>query len=99
MTAGPKGYACHDAYAARRCECGHLQYADETPGGSCRFRPCTDHRAAGTPQPRAATDLPGPDGAAIARPGSREHAGVPAGEPRHDNDYRFEQQGVSGYEL
>ena len=40
----PKGLARHDEYAAHRCKCDHLLYADDTPGGNCRFCPCTDHR-------------------------------------------------------
>jgi len=43
---GPKGFARHDDYAAFRCACGHLIYADDTPGGNCRFCECTDHRVA-----------------------------------------------------
>lgn len=35
-----------DEYAARRCLCGHIQYADEYDGGFCRFCKCCDHRAA-----------------------------------------------------
>ena len=40
-----------DRYAAARCECRHLVYADDTPGDSCRFGleglcDCADHRPA-----------------------------------------------------
>ena len=60
----------HDDYAVHRCECGHLVYADETPGGRCRFCECGNHR-----------------------PPHRLQQADP------DNDYRFEEHGVSGYEL
>jgi hypothetical protein len=33
-----------DDYAVHRCQCHHLVYEDDVPGGKCRFCPCTDHR-------------------------------------------------------
>ena len=44
---GPKGYARVDDYAAWRCLCKHIVYANDVPGGPCQFCACTDHRAAG----------------------------------------------------
>ena len=37
----------YDDYAEHRCECGHLQYANQEPGGNCQFCACSDHRARG----------------------------------------------------
>jgi hypothetical protein len=42
----------HDPYAAHRCECGHLVYADDVIGMQCRwFREggcrCVNHRPKG----------------------------------------------------
>jgi len=36
----------HDDYAAHRCECGHIVYADEQPGCRYRFCSCANHRPA-----------------------------------------------------
>ena len=36
-----------DDYAAHRCLCGHLQYANQEPGETCQFCACADHRARG----------------------------------------------------
>lgn len=42
-----------DPYAAHRCGCGHIVYADDQPGERCRWNyvgagcGCTDHRVAG----------------------------------------------------
>jgi hypothetical protein len=44
---GVRRFARYDGYAACRCSCGHLQYADEKPGGKCRFCACADHRPRG----------------------------------------------------
>jgi hypothetical protein len=44
---GQRGYGRHDDYAAHRCSCKHLVYADQVPGGSCRFCSCASHRPAG----------------------------------------------------
>jgi hypothetical protein len=35
----------YDPYAGYRCTCKHLVYADDQPGGKCRFCGCTDHQA------------------------------------------------------
>jgi hypothetical protein len=43
---GPKGYQRHDDYAWARCECDHIVYADDTPGGRCRACSCDNHRPA-----------------------------------------------------
>jgi hypothetical protein len=45
MTTRPHApeYESHDPYAAHRCACGHLVYADDSPGGPCRFCPCQSH--------------------------------------------------------
>jgi hypothetical protein len=43
----PPRMASYDPYAAHRCSCGHLQYADQKPGDKCRFCDCSDHRPAG----------------------------------------------------
>ena len=68
---GPRGYVRHDDYAAQRCECGHLVYADDGAGDSCRFCACLAHECPARPWPPF----------------------------DHDTDYRFEEHGVSGYEL
>ncbi|MCW2918540.1 MAG: hypothetical protein JWN52_6608 [Actinomycetia bacterium] len=42
-----------DLYAAHRCDCNHIVYEDDQPGGRCRWQyvgagcECTDHRVAG----------------------------------------------------
>lgn len=33
-----------DDYAAHRCQCGHLLYANQQPGSKCLFCSCADHR-------------------------------------------------------
>jgi hypothetical protein len=35
----------YDPYAEHRCKCRHIVYADDQPGGKCRFCGCTDHQA------------------------------------------------------
>lgn len=55
----PRTFASYDLYAAHRCACKHLIYADETPGGSCRFCECTSHTPGGAgsvPAPPESTD-------------------------------------------
>ena len=44
---GKRGYPRHDDYAAHRCGCGHICYANQQPGDSCLVCPCADHRPAG----------------------------------------------------
>jgi hypothetical protein len=60
-----------DHYAEHRCPCGHIVYADDGVGASCRFCSCLAHECAARPWPP----------------------------PSHDTDSRFEEHGVSGYEL
>lgn len=43
----PRDFTRGDDYAASRCGCKHLVYADEQRGGSCRFCSCADHRPGG----------------------------------------------------
>jgi len=40
----------YDPYAASRCGCRHLVYADDRPGGECRWPlcNCADHRPKGS---------------------------------------------------
>jgi len=44
---GKRGYPRHDDYAAWRCLCQHIVYANQEPGGSCEWCACTDHRPPG----------------------------------------------------
>jgi hypothetical protein len=38
-------YTRQDTFAPDRCSCGHLVYADDMPGGGCRFCDCTGHES------------------------------------------------------
>lgn len=55
----PRTFRSYDPYAWARCQCGHLQYRDQEPGGDCQFCSCADHRAAGT-------TVPGPEREAVS---------------------------------
>jgi hypothetical protein len=63
-----------DDYAEHRCKCRHLVYADDQPGGQCRWCGCTDHRPAVT-QPAPV----GEDAVAARAVGVTEAAGQVTG--------------------
>jgi len=46
---GPQGYERHDWYADYRCICGHIVYANDTPGEPCQFCACQSHTAPAAP--------------------------------------------------
>lgn len=54
IKAGQRTRVNSDTYAASRCACGHLVYANQAHGGSCLFCACDDHRAPAAAGPPAA---------------------------------------------